>query len=52
MLNKTNHKNKLSQNESKNTQVMQKQKHKEREESDRITWSPFLSIPWKNLSFD
>ena len=45
MLNKTKHKTKLTQNESKNTQVMQKQKHKKREESDRITWSPFPSIP-------
>ena len=45
MLNKTKYKTKLTQNESKNTQVIQKQKHKEREESDRITWSPFPSIP-------
>ena len=33
------------------TQVMQKQKQEaEREKSDRITWSPFPSTPWKNLS--
>ena len=25
---------------------------KDREKSDRITWSPFPSTPWKNLSFD
>ena len=35
ILNKTKHKTRLTQN--KNTQVMQKQKHEEREESDRIT---------------
>ena len=29
---------------------MQKQKHKEREESDRITWSNFPYTPQKNLS--
>ena len=23
-----------------------------KEKSDRITWSPFPSTPWKNLSFD
>ena len=28
----------------------QKQKHEEREESDRITWSHFPYTPWKNLS--
>ena len=31
---------------------MQKQKLKEREESDRNTWSPFPSTPWKNLFFE
>ena len=25
---------------------------KDREKSDKITWSPFPSTPWKNLSFD
>ena len=25
---------------------------KDREKSDRITWSSFPSTPWKNLSFD
>ena len=30
----------------------QKQKHEEREETDKITWSPFLSTPWKSLSFE
>ena len=29
---------------------MQKQKHEEREESDRINWSDFPYTPWKNLS--
>ena len=27
-------------------------KQEEREKSDKITWTPFPSIPWKNLSFD
>ena len=27
-------------------------KQEEKEKSDRITWSPFPSTPWKNLSFD
>ena len=31
---------------------MQKQTLKEREENDRITWSPFLFTPWKNIFFD
>ena len=36
-----------------NIQVMQKQKQegeREKKKSDRITWSLFPSIPWKNLS--
>ena len=52
MLSKAKHKSRLTQNESKNTQVMQKQKHRKIEESDRTTWSPFPSTPWKNLSFE
>ena len=31
---------------------MHTQKQEEREKSDRITWSPFPSTPWKNLSFE
>ena len=31
---------------------MQNKKHKERKEGDRITWSPFPSMPWKNLAFE
>ena len=27
-------------------------KQEEREKSDRITWNPFPSTPWKNISFD
>ena len=29
-----------------------KKKQEERKKSDTITWSPFPSTPWKNLSFD
>ena len=25
---------------------------KEKKKSDRITWSPIPSIPWKSISFD
>ena len=52
MLNKAKHKNQTDSKQKQNTQVMQKLKHKEREESDRITWSTFSSTPQKNLSFD
>ena len=52
MLNKTKHKNQTNSKEKQNTQVIQKQKHKERKESDRITWSHFSSTSWKNISFD
>ena len=51
MLSKVKHKTRLTKNKSK-THKLCKQKHEEREESDRITWSPFPSTPWKNLSFD
>ena len=37
MLSKAKHKTRLTQNKKQNTQVMQKQKQEEREESDRIT---------------
>ena len=43
-------KTRLAQNKSKTHKLCKKQKHEEREESDRITWSPFLSTPWKKLS--
>ena len=36
MLGKAKHKTRLTQNKKQNTQVMQKQKQEEREESDRI----------------
>ena len=32
-----------------NTQVMKTKTRRGDRKSDRITWSPFLSIPWKNL---
>ena len=51
MLNKTKHKTRLTQKVKQNTQEMQT-KQEDREENDRITWSPFSSTPWKNLSFD
>ena len=51
MLIKAKHKTRLTQNKSK-THKFAKTKHKEREESDRIIWSPFPSIPQKNPSFD
>ena len=41
----------LNQNKNK-TYKKKKKQLKEREESDRITWSPFSSKPWKTLSFD
>ena len=60
-INNNNNKNMLN-NQSKKTKLTQnlKAKHisnahikqEEREKSDRITWSPFLSTSWKNLSFD
>ena len=52
MLNKAKYKTRLTQNKSK-TYKLCKNKQEERErKSDRITWSPFPSTPWKNLSFD
>ena len=53
------HKTRLTQNNKQNTPVIQNKNmrkeggggERERERiSDRITWSPFPSTPWKNLS--
>ena len=52
MLSKAKHKTKLIQKESKTHKLCKNKKHEEREESDRITQSPFSSTPWKNLSFE
>ena len=51
MLNKAKYKTRLTQKVSK-THKKYKQKQEDREESDKITWSPFSSTPWRNLSFD
>ena len=53
MLNKTKHKTRLTQNlKAKHTSNAHTKTRKEKEKSDRITWSPFSSTPWKNLFFD
>ena len=53
ILNKAKHKTILIKKVKQNTQEMQKKKKQEdREESNTITWSPFPSTPWRNLSFD
>ena len=53
MLKKIKHKTILTQNlKAKHTSNANKNKKREREESDKITWSPFPSTPWKNLSFE
>ena len=53
MLNKTKHKTRLTQNlKAKHTSNANKNKKGEREESDKSTWRPFPSAPWKNLSFE
>ena len=51
MLNKAMHKTKLTQNSKAKHTSNAKQKHKREREriSDRITWGPFPSTPWKNL---
>ena len=51
MLNKTNHKTRLTQIQAKHTSNATN-KNKKIEESDKITQSPFSSTPWKNLSFE
>ena len=46
-------KTKLTQKlKAKHTNNAHTKTRKEKEKSDRITWSPFSSTPWKNLSFD
>ena len=51
MLNKAMHKTKLTQNNKvKHTSNANKNKRGGGRKNDRITWSPFPSIPWKNLS--
>ena len=51
MLSKAKHKTRLAQHlKAKHTNYA-KQKHKQREECDRITWSHFPSTHWKNISF-
>ena len=53
MLNKAMHKTRLTQNmKAKHTSNEKKTKNTKGREriSDRITWSPFSSTPWKNLS--
>ena len=52
MLSKAKHKTRLAQHLKAKRTNYAKQKHKQREECDRITWSLFPSTPWKNLSFD
>ena len=57
MLTKAMHKTRLTQNmkakHTSNTKTKTQRREREREReriSDKITWSPFLSTPWKNLS--
>ena len=46
-------KTRLTQNlKAKHTSNAHAKTRKENEKSDRITWIPFPSTPWKNLSFD
>ena len=50
MLNKAMHKTRLTQNtKAKHTSNAKTKTRKGERKSDRITWSPFLSTPWKNL---
>ena len=53
MLNKAKHKTNLTQNlKTKHTSNARTKTRREKEKSDGITWGPFSSTPWKNLSFD
>ena len=53
MLNKAKHKTRVTQNlKAKHTSNAHTKTRREKKKSDRITWSPFPSTPWKNLSFD
>ena len=48
---KQNNKTRLTQKKNKTLKLYKKKTRRERR-SDRITWSPFPSTPWKNLSFE
>ena len=52
MLNKEIHKTRLTQNTKVKhaSNAGKKKKKKKEREKNRITWSPFPSTPWKNLS--
>ena len=52
MLNKAMHKTRLTQNmKAKHTSNAKTKTQRGKERiSDRITWSPFPSTPWRNLS--
>ena len=53
MLNKAKHKTRLTQNmKAKHTSNAHIKTRREKEKNDRITWNPFPSTPWKNLSID
>ena len=53
MLNKVKHKTRLTQNlKAKHLGNAHTKTRREKEKSDRITWSPFPSTPWENLSFE
>ena len=52
MLNNQSIKTRLTQNlKAKHTINAHTKTKREKEKSDRISWSPFPSTPWKNLSF-
>ena len=53
MLNNQSIKTRLTQNmKAKHTKNAHTKTRREKEKSDRITWSSFPFTPWKNLSFD
>ena len=52
MLNKAKHKNQTDSMKAKTQKNVDIKTRREKEKSDRITWSPFPSTPWKNLSFE
>ena len=51
MLNNQSIKTRLTQNLKAKHISNAYTKQEEREKGDRITWNPFPSTPWKNLSF-
>ena len=52
MLNNQSIKTRLTQNiKAKHTKNAHTKTRREKEKSDRITWSSFPFTPWKNLSF-